>query len=77
LYYDLQVKFFKEKGYGLIVPDMLGYGGTSIVFETAPYQHSLLAKDVVDILDAEKIEKAIFIGHDWCAHCCVQFIRSS
>ncbi|KAF5344586.1 hypothetical protein D9758_013903 [Tetrapyrgos nigripes] len=60
-----QIKFFKEKGYGLLVPDMLGYGGTSIVFDAASYKHTLLAKDVIDVLDAEKIQKAIVIGHDW------------
>ncbi|KAF5344592.1 hypothetical protein D9758_013904 [Tetrapyrgos nigripes] len=60
-----QVKFFKEKGYGLVVPDMLGYAGTSIVFDAASYKHTLLAKDVMDVLDAEKIQKAIVIGHDW------------
>ncbi|KAF5344588.1 hypothetical protein D9758_013901 [Tetrapyrgos nigripes] len=60
-----QIKFFKEKGYGLVVPDMLGYGQTSIVFDAASYKHTLLAKDVMDVLDTEKIQKAIVIGHDW------------
>ncbi|KAJ8085086.1 hypothetical protein PM082_003870 [Marasmius tenuissimus] len=59
------VPFFEEKGYGLIVPDTLGYGGTAKPTDPAQYKYSLLVKDIVDILDAEKIDKAVFIGHDW------------
>lgn len=59
------VPAFKEKGYGLVVPDMLGYGGTDKPVETESYILSHLAKDIVDILDAEKVENVIAIGHDW------------
>ncbi|KAK7453238.1 hypothetical protein VKT23_011914 [Stygiomarasmius scandens] len=59
-----QVTFFRGKGYGLIVPDMLGYGGTSKPTDPAFYSNGL-ARDLVDILDAEGIKQAIFIGHDW------------
>jgi len=58
------VTFFRGKGYGLIVPDMLGYGGTSKPTNPAFYSNGL-ARDLVDILDAEGIKQAIFIGHDW------------
>ncbi|KAJ8085087.1 hypothetical protein PM082_003871 [Marasmius tenuissimus] len=60
-----QVPFFKKKGYGIIVPDTLGYGGTAKPTDPAQYKYSLLVKDITDILDAEKIDKAVFIGHDW------------
>ncbi|KAK7051648.1 hypothetical protein VNI00_004627 [Paramarasmius palmivorus] len=60
-----QVSFFKGKGYGLIVPDMLGYGGTAKPTDPAEYKASLISKDIIDILDAEEIEKAVVIGHDW------------
>ncbi|KAG6895865.1 hypothetical protein C0992_011964 [Termitomyces sp. T32_za158] len=60
-----QVTFFKDQGYGLIVPDMLGYGGTDKPADPANYILSLIAQDLLDILDAEKIEKSIAIGHDW------------
>ncbi|OBZ69846.1 Bifunctional epoxide hydrolase 2 [Grifola frondosa] len=42
-----QIKHFQPKGYGIIAPDLLGYG------------------DLVDILDAEHVDKTIGIGHDW------------
>lgn len=59
------VPFFKEKGYGIIAPDMLGYGGTDKPTDPAAYVSSALTKDIVDILDAEKIDKVIAVGHDW------------
>ncbi|KAF5376024.1 hypothetical protein D9615_007726 [Tricholomella constricta] len=60
-----QVAFFKAQGYGLIVPDMLGYGGTDKPTDYAQYTLSSMSQDVIDILDAEKVEKAVAVGHDW------------
>ena len=60
-----QVAFFEEKGYSVIVPDMLGYGGTAKPANVEAYNQSLIAQDVVDVLDSEKIQKVIVIGHDW------------
>ena len=59
------VPFFEKQGYGIIAPDMLGYGGTDKPTDPAVYKGTLMAKDMVDILDAEKIAKVIVIGHDW------------
>ncbi|EKM56417.1 uncharacterized protein PHACADRAFT_207661 [Phanerochaete carnosa HHB-10118-sp] len=55
----------KDKGYGVLVLDMLGYGGTDKPTDPAAYVPSLISKDIADILDAEKLEKVIAIGHDW------------
>ncbi|KAI0060511.1 alpha/beta-hydrolase [Artomyces pyxidatus] len=60
-----QVTFFQARGYGLIVLDMLGYAGTDKPTDPSAYVGSGLAKDVVDILDAENVTKAIVVGHDW------------
>ena len=59
------VPYFKRRGYGIIVPDMLGYGGTDKPTDPSAYVGSKIAKDLVEILDAENIEKVIAIGHDW------------
>ncbi|KAJ6562347.1 alpha/beta-hydrolase [Mycena capillaripes] len=59
-----QVAFFQPLGYGLIVPDHLGYGGTDKPTDPKLYIGSGLAQDMADILDAEKIEQVIVIGHD-------------
>lgn len=60
-----QVAFFGEKGYGLVVPDMLGYGGSSKPTDLTLHKPSLMVKDLIELLDCEKISKVIAIGHDW------------
>ncbi|KAI0700883.1 Alpha/Beta hydrolase protein [Cytidiella melzeri] len=57
--------FFQERGYGVVVPDMLGYGGTSKPTDADAYLPSKVSRDLVDILDAEHIPAAIAVGHDW------------
>jgi pimeloyl-ACP methyl ester carboxylesterase len=61
-----QVTYFQTRGYGVIVPDQLGYGGTSKPTDTESYRATKMAKSIVDILDAEGMEKVVAIGHDWC-----------
>ncbi|KXJ97157.1 epoxide hydrolase [Microdochium bolleyi] len=53
------------KGYRLIVPDMLGYAGTSKPTDPASYRYKHLTSDLIDILDAEGVSKVISVGHDW------------
>lgn len=60
-----QVEFFVPKGFPVIVPDLLGYGGTDKPIDAQFYKWGDMAGDVIDILDAEKVEKVIAIGHDW------------
>lgn len=54
-------------GYRVIVPHLRGYGATRFLSgETARNgQPSALAVDVIDLLDALKIEKPILAGFDW------------
>lgn len=59
------VPYFEEAGYGVVVPDLLGYGGTDKPAETAEYRLSGICQDVVDVLDVEGSNKVIAIGHDW------------
>ncbi|KAL0566076.1 hypothetical protein V5O48_015943, partial [Marasmius crinis-equi] len=68
LSYDwrFQIDFFKDAGYGIIVPDMLGFGGTDKPTDPEVYKPSLISRDIVDILDAEAIpDDVVVIGHDW------------
>jgi soluble epoxide hydrolase / lipid-phosphate phosphatase len=59
------VPHFENQGYGVVVPDMLGYGGTDKPTDPAAYVGSAIVKDLVDILDSEGIQKVVAIGHDW------------
>lgn len=61
-----QVDFFRKAGFSLIIPDMLGAGETEKPADWTVFGLKAMAGDVIDILDAEKVEKVVVIGHDWC-----------
>ncbi|KAJ7817364.1 hypothetical protein B0H14DRAFT_3877517 [Mycena olivaceomarginata] len=61
-----QVAFFQPLGYGIIVPDHLGYRGTDKPTDPKLYVGHGLAADMADILDAEAFAQVVAIGHDWC-----------
>ncbi|KAI0266440.1 Alpha/Beta hydrolase protein [Gloeopeniophorella convolvens] len=69
-----QIPFFQSAGFGLIVPDMLGYAGTDKPVEPEVYVGTGLSQDIVDIVDVECIKKPILIN-DWPR--LVRFIASS
>ena len=54
-------------GYRVIVPYLRGYGTTRFLSSTAVRngQQSVVAVDVIALMDALKIEKAIVAGYDW------------
>jgi pimeloyl-ACP methyl ester carboxylesterase len=55
------------KGYRVIVPFARGYGATSFLSSDTPRngQPAALAVDLIDLMNALKIEKAILAGYDW------------
>jgi pimeloyl-ACP methyl ester carboxylesterase len=56
-----------SKGYRVIVPYLRGYGTTRFLSDETPRngQPAALAADLVALMDALKIEKAILAGFDW------------
>ncbi len=52
-------------GFRGIAPDQRGYGGSSAPPAVTDYGLTELTGDLVGLLDALKIERAIFAGHDW------------
>src|SRR5687767_899688 len=54
-------------GYRVIVPYLRGYGTTRFLSNATPRngQQSVIAVDIVALMDALKIEKAILAGCDW------------
>lgn len=57
--------YLVPEGYGVVAIDCLGYAGTSKPTDYNVYNFKDMSKDVIDILDAEKIDKVISLGHDW------------
>jgi pimeloyl-ACP methyl ester carboxylesterase len=60
-----QVSAVAAAGFQAIAPDMRGYGGSSRPQEVEAYTLTELTGDLVALLDALDIEKAVFVGHDW------------
>jgi len=52
-------------GYRVIAPDQRGYGESDKPEAIPAYDIHHLCGDLVGILDALEIEKAVFAGHDW------------
>lgn len=55
----------EAKGYGVLAVDMLGYHGTARPLDPHLYLLSRIAQDLVDVLDAEKLDRVVAVGHDW------------
>ncbi|MBK5567623.1 alpha/beta hydrolase [Ensifer sp. SSB1] len=56
-----------DAGYRVIVPYLRGYGTTRFLSADTPRngQQAVIAKDIIALMDALKIEKAVIGGCDW------------
>jgi pimeloyl-ACP methyl ester carboxylesterase len=60
-----QIPALADAGFRAIAPDMRGYGQTEGPEGVESYAATELIKDLVGLLDALGLERAIFVGHDW------------
>lgn len=60
-----QLAALAEAGYRAVAPDMRGYGGSDAPEDVNAYDVVTLAADMVGILDALGVERAVMVGHDW------------
>ena len=63
-----QIEHFHSKGYGIVAPDLLGYGGTDKPTDLSTFKWKDMSKDVIDILDSLdwiKDTPVISVSHDW------------
>lgn len=63
-----QLPALASAGFRAIAPDQRGYGRTDKPGAIEQYDIRNLADDLVGLLDALGIEKAVFCGHDWGGH---------
>jgi soluble epoxide hydrolase / lipid-phosphate phosphatase len=54
-----------ERKYGIIAPDLLGYGDSDKPTDVAAYSFERMAGHVVEIIKAEGLTQVIGVGHDW------------
>jgi pimeloyl-ACP methyl ester carboxylesterase len=65
--FDAVVPILNAKGFRTIVPYLRGYGGTKFLLKETPRsgEQAAIGQDLLDLLDALRIERAIFGGFDW------------
>jgi pimeloyl-ACP methyl ester carboxylesterase len=60
-----QIPVLAAAGFRVIAPDQRGYGGSDAPAAVEAYDLEHLTGDLVALLDALGIERAVFAGHDW------------
>lgn len=60
-----QTTHFAQEGYGIICPDLLGYGGTDKPTDVGSYRLKKMAEEVLSIVDHHGIKQIVGIAHDW------------
>lgn len=60
-----QIKPLADLEFGVLAPDLLGYGDTDRPIELEKYKFKNMALDIVQILDEESLKTVIGVGHDW------------
>ena len=60
-----QLAAIADAGFRVIAPDQRGYGGSDVPNQVEDYDIAHLTGDLVGLLDALEIERAVFVGHDW------------
>jgi len=63
-----QLPALAAAGFRAIAPDQRGYGGTDKPEAVEDYDIRHLTDDLIGLLDALGLEKAVFCGHDWGGH---------
>lgn len=60
-----QIPALADAGLRAIAPDLRGYGGSDKPVEIGDYRIELLVDDLIGLLDALHLERAVLVGHDW------------
>ncbi len=60
-----QLVALHQAGFPVVAPDLRGYGRTGPQGEVADYRMAHLARDVVGLLDALQLPRAVIVGHDF------------
>ena len=60
-----QIKALSAAGIRVIAPDQRGFGASDRPEPVEAYDLEHLTGDLIGLLDHLKIDKAIFVGHDW------------
>lgn len=71
-----QVAALAEAGHRVLAPDLRGYGDSDRPADVDDYAMPHLVADVRGLLDAQGIDRAAVVGHDWGAVLAWSFLRA-
>ena len=60
-----QLPAVAEAGFHAIAPDQRGFGLTGGPEDPSQYDIGIFCDDLIGLLDAKGIDRAVFVGHDW------------
>ena len=60
-----QLPCFAALGYRAVAPDLRGYGRSTVYERHEDYALESVVADMIGLLDALGVEKAVWVGHDW------------
>ncbi|KAK5988354.1 Cytosolic epoxide hydrolase 2-like protein [Cladobotryum mycophilum] len=60
-----QINHLPKSGYGVLVPDLLGYGDTDKPSDVESYTLKKIGVHLDELLTIEKLDKVIGVGHDF------------
>ncbi|PHH91786.1 hypothetical protein CDD83_10282 [Cordyceps sp. RAO-2017] len=60
-----QIASLSASGFGVIAPDLLGYGDTDAPEDVAAYRMKAMSQHMAELLDRERVARCIAVGHDW------------
>ena len=60
-----QVANLSAAGYGVIAPDLLGYGDSDRPLNIKAYNLKRMSQHLMEIVDNEKVKTVVGVGHDW------------
>ena len=68
VHWTYQIRHFSTKGYGVVAPDMLGYGRSSKPDDFDEYQFKPMCQDIAELLQSLRVESVVGVGHDFGAN---------
>ena len=63
-----QFGYFTSRGYGVLAPDLLGFGGTDKPLDPAAYTLKKQVAEQIELLDCVGVGTVVSIGHDLYDH---------
>ncbi|HZK98550.1 MAG TPA: alpha/beta hydrolase [Caulobacteraceae bacterium] len=60
-----QLPVFAGLGFRAVAPDMRGYGRSGVYPRHEDYAQEEIVADMIELIDALGVEKAVWVGHDW------------